>query len=113
MKSTISFEAPVRRDGTREGEVVSFEAVIPSESRKSMFEPGVILTPGNIDQFSPSVGAPAVAAKELQRLGFRILHVGAFSVSGEAARERWNEVFGTEVKRKTLPFSYTHPELGE
>ncbi len=113
MKSTISFEAPVRRDGTREGEVVSFEAVIPSESQKSMFEPGVILTPENIHQFSPSVGAPAVAARELQRLGFRILHVGAFSVSGETAKERWNEVFGTEVKRKTLPFSYTHPELGE
>jgi subtilisin family serine protease len=92
---------------------VSFEAVIPSESQKSMFEPGVILTPENISQFSPSVGAPAVAARELQRLGFRILHVGAFSVSGEGPKEIWNEVFGTEVKRKTLPFSYTHPELGE
>lgn len=111
--NTISYEAPLRRDGTREGEVVSFEAVIPSESGMSMFEPGLILTSENINKLSPSVGTPEVAAKELQRLGFRILHVGAFSVSGEALKETWNEVFETKVMKKTLPFSYTHPELGE
>jgi len=112
-ENTLSFEAPLRRDGTREGEVVSFEAVVPSKSGKSMFEPGVILTSETINQFSPDVGTPTAAAKELQSLGFRILHVGAFSVSGEAPMEKWNEVFGTKVKKKTVPFSYTHPELGE
>jgi len=111
--NSILFEAPVRRDGTREGELVGFEAVICSETRESMFAPGVIVTPENIERFIPKAGAAAQAARELQKLGFRILNVGTFSVSGEATVDLWNETFQTEVKKETLPFSYTHPELGE
>ncbi|MHA2233563.1 MAG: S8 family serine peptidase, partial [Candidatus Hodarchaeales archaeon] len=51
--------------------------------------------------------------RELQKLGFRILNVGTFSVSGEATKERWEEIFQTHVKKETVPFSVTHPESGE
>lgn len=85
----ILFESPIRRDKTREGEVVSFEAVVRSENGESMFDPGVIVTPENLGRFLPSAGTATQTVRELQKLGFRILNVGAFSVSGEATRERW------------------------
>jgi len=112
-KNPVRFEAPIRRDGTREGEVVSFEAVVPSKTGESMFDPRVLLTPQNITRFLPTAGTTAQAARELQRLGFRVLNVGTFSISGEAKREVWEEVFSTKVKEEALSFSYTHPELGE
>jgi len=108
-----TFEVPIRRDGTREGELVSFEAVIHSKTGESMFQPGVILTPNNIDHFVPEASIPSKAAKQLQELGFRILNIGTFSVSGEGPADLWNKVFKTQVKRKTSLFSPTHPELGE
>lgn len=107
------FEPLIRRDGTREGEVVSFEAVIPSKTGESIFAPDVIVTPENVERFEPEVGRAAQAARQLQKMGFRILNVGTFSVSGEAPQDVWNKTFKTEVKKKTVPFSYTHPELGE
>lgn len=108
----ILFEAPIRRDKTREGEVVSFEAALCSRTGKSMFDPGVILTPEHLEKFVPKIGIAEQAARELQKLGFRILNVGTFSVSGEAKREEWEAVFQTQVKEESLLFSYTHPELG-
>lgn len=105
--------APTRRDGTKEGDLVSFEAVVPSETGESMFSPGVMVTPENVERFVPKANAVVKAALALQELGFRILNVGTFSVSGEASRDLWNKTFQTEVKKESLPFSYTHPELGE
>lgn len=112
-KAKFSVEPSIRRDGTQEGEVVSFEAVICSETGKSMFEPEVFLTPMNIDDFVPKAEAAQKAAKILQDMKFRILHIGTFSVSGEASRELWESTFGTEIKKASVPASYTHPELGE
>ncbi len=103
----------MRRDGTHEGEVVSFEVVVPSETGESMFDPQVVMTSENIEMFTPKAGSASQAARELQKLGFRILNVGAFSISGEASKDLWEKTFQTEVKRETGPFSYTHPELGE
>ncbi len=116
MKKKVNkeiFVAPLRRDGTREGELVCFEAVVYSETGESMFEKGIVLTSNNIEQFMPKTGISTKAARQLQELGFRILNVGAFSVSGEGSEELWNDVFNTKVKKKTAAFSPTHPELGE
>ena len=106
-------EPPIRRDGTREGEVVSFEAVICSETGESMFAPEIFLTPENIDSFVPKAGAAQQAAIIFQDMGFRILHIGTFSVSGEAPKDLWESTFGTEVKKDSTPVSDAHPELGE
>ena len=103
----------VRRDGTQEGEVVSFEAVIYSEKGESMFTPEIFLTPENIDSFVPKAGTTQKAAKMLQDIGFRILHIGTFSVSGEAPKDLWESTFGTEVKKDSTPVSDAYPELGE
>ena len=106
-------EPPIRRDGTREGELVSFEAVINSETGESMFTPETFLTPENIDSFVPKAGAAQQAARIFQDMGFRILHIGTFSVSGEAPKDLWESTFGTEVKKDSTPVSDAHPELGE
>jgi len=110
-KSVI--EPAIRRDGTREGEVVSFEAVICSTTGESMFAPEIFLTPENIDSFVPKAGAAQQAAIISQDMGFRILHIGTFSVSGEAPKDLWESTFGTEVKKDSTPVSEAHPELGE
>ena len=112
-KAKFVVESPVRRDGTREGEVVSFEAVIRSETGESMFVPDIFLTPENIDSFVPRAGAAQKAARILQDVGFRILHVGVFSISGEAPKDLWEGTFSTEVKKASVPVSDTHFEFGE
>ena len=103
----------IRRDGTKEGEVVSFEAVIRSETGESMFDPDLFLTTENIDNVVPKAGAAQKAAKILQDMGFRILHVGIFSISGEAPKDMWESTFSTEVKIESTLISDAHPELGE
>lgn len=112
-KAKFAVEPPVRRDETREGEVVSFEAVIRSETGESMFAPEIFLTPENIDRFVPRAGAAQKAARILQDMGFRILHIGTFSISGEAPKDLWESTFGTEVKKASMPVSDAHLELGE
>jgi serine protease AprX len=112
-KAKFFVEPPVRRDETREGEVVSFEAVIRSENKESMFAPEIFLTPENIDRFVPRAGAAQKAARILQDMDFRILHVGVFSVSGEAPKDLWESTFSTEVKKGSVPVSDAHFEFGE
>ncbi|RXA19949.1 serine protease [Methanosarcina sp. MSH10X1] len=78
-----------------------------------MFEPGQFLTPENIEEFIPEGGATQKAAKIFQDMGFRIIHVGVFSVSGEATRDLWESTFNTEVKKVTVPADNIHPERGK
>ena len=112
-KAKFAVEPPVRRDETREGEVVSFEAVIRSETGESMFAPEIFLTQENIDSFVPRAGSAQKAARILQDMGFRILHVGVFSVSGEAPKDLWESTFSTEVKKASVPVSDAQFEFGE
>jgi serine protease AprX len=112
-KAKFSIEPPVRRDGTREGEIVSFELVIRSETRESMFAPETFLAPENIDRFVPKAGAAQKAARILQDMGFRIFHIGTFSISGEAPKDLWESTFSTEVKKASMPISDAHFEFGE
>ncbi|MFW9897072.1 MAG: S8 family serine peptidase [Candidatus Thorarchaeota archaeon] len=107
------FEAPKRRNGTLEYDVVSFEAVIYSESGESMFEPDVIVTQENFENFVPRADKATQTALKLQNLGFRILNVGTFSVSGEASQKLWEETFQTQVEKVSIPLSKDHPEVGE
>jgi hypothetical protein len=90
---------------------VYFEAVPPAE--RSMFATDARLASDNVQQFMPPTERATQAATALQSLGFRVQHVGTFSISGDGPRELWESVFGTRVERRTQPFSTAHPELGE
>lgn len=92
---------------------VYFEAALRSESGSSMFDPGVELQAETLDEFRPPPGEAARAATALEAQGMRIRHIGTFSISGEVERQRWEEVFGTEVEERSRPISEAHPELGE
>lgn len=92
---------------------VYFEAVIKSETGRSMFAPDEFLEPGNIQQFAPAPGCGVQAATILQSLGFRVQHIGSFSISAEGPRELWEQVFDTKVELRSQPLSPTHPELGQ
>lgn len=94
-------------------EKVYFEAVLPSESGKSMFASQSFLSPDSLAQFAPPAGNAAQAATALQSLGFRVRHVGTFSISAEGPRELWEQVFGTKVQKQKQPASADHPGLGE
>lgn len=93
-------------------EQISFEAVVVSESGKSMFAPDAFMEEDNLDQFAPPAGRSVQAAATLNSLGFRTRHIGKFSVSGEGPRELWEKTFGTTVEKRSQPVSEAHPELG-
>ena len=92
---------------------VYFEAALQSETGSSMFAEDAFLVPDNLDQFVPAVGRGVQAATALQALGFRIRHIGTFSISGDGPRELWEQVFGTKVEQKHQPLAEAHPEVGE
>lgn len=94
-------------------ERVYFEAVLPTETGRSMFAPDAFVGPENLQQFAPPAGRGVQAATVLQSLGFRVQHIGTFSISGDGPRELWEQVFGTRVERRSQPLSAVHPELGE
>lgn len=78
-----------------------------------MFETGRFLTPENIENFVPQGGEVKKAAKILQDWGFRILHVGVFSVSGEASKKLWEKMFNTKIEKVVAPINNNFPERGE
>lgn len=49
----------------------------------------------------PVAGKAAEAAKALQKLGLQVLHVGATSVSVQAAESVWTELLGLEFETRT------------
>ena len=79
----------------------------------SMYDTGRFLTPENIENFVPQGGTAKKAAKILQDFGFRILHVGVFSVSGEASKELWESTFNTKIEEVVAPINNNFPERGE
>ena len=90
---------------------VYFEAVPPAA--RSMFAGGARLTSDNLEQFTPPPERATQTAIALQSLGFRVQHVGTFSISADGPRGLWESVFGTRVERRRQRLSTTHPELGE
>ena len=97
----------------KEEELVTFEAVLVSESGESIFGPEAFLTDDTIDAFKAPAGKGELAATQLMGLGFRVRHVGTYSISAEGPRGLWEEVFKTRVEQRTEPMSKDHPELGE
>jgi len=91
---------------------VYFEAVVQSETGRSMFAPDAFLGPENLEQFAPPAGRGVQAATILQSLGFRVQHIGTFSISGDGPRELWDQVFGTRVEQRTQALSEAHPDIG-
>ncbi len=95
---------------TSEPEMVVFEAVVKAE--QSMFQVEA-LTAQNIDHFRPHPDRAVRAAKVLEGLGFKVRHIGTFSVSAEGKRGLWEQTFGTKVKKETRKLSEAHSQLGE
>ena len=96
----------------RAGNRVSAEVVLSSQSGRSMFETGAVLTADNLDAYRPPAGRGMETARVLRELGFMIRHIGTFSISVEATRSLWEKTFNTRVEKRTQPISTTHPELG-
>jgi len=96
-----------------ENQRVSFEAVVASESGGSMFAPDAFVGADNLDSFAPAAGRGIEAATALQSLGFRVQHVGTYSISGDGPRGLWEETFGTKVEKRSEPRSEAHPDLGQ
>jgi len=98
---------------TAEPDVV-FEAVLkPANPAHSLFGADAApLTVESIDEFKPDSATGKQAALLLQQLGFKIRHIGTFSISGQGPRALWEQVFGTRVQSKTQMISEAHPELG-
>lgn len=97
----------------KQDDIVYFEAVLQSESGKSMFAPQTVLDAENLKQFTPVPGAGTQAATILESLGFRVRHIGTFSISAEGPKDLWEKVFGTKVQQKSQPISTAHPQLGD
>lgn len=91
---------------------VHFEAILQSESGKSMFTPQTFFAPDNLKQFTPTPGNGAQAATALQSLGFRVRHIGTFSISAEGPKDLWEQVFDTKVQQQSQMISSAHPHLG-
>ena len=96
----------------RAGDQVSAEVVLSSESGSSIFETGAVLTANNLDRYKPPGGRGVEAARVLQELGFKVRHIGTFSISVEVSRSLWEKTFNTKVAKRTQPISTTHPEIG-
>lgn len=94
-------------------QLVFFEAVPPSETGRSLFEPDTSITPDRAEEFATSPERRRQAASSLQALGFRVRHIGTFSISAEGPRQLWEEAFQTEVERRSQPLTTTHREMGE
>lgn len=95
------------------GSLVHFEASLRSESGQSMFASESFLNADSLPQFNPPAGRSLQAATALQSLGFRVLHIGTYSISAEGPQELWERTFNTRVERRSQPLSERHPELGE
>lgn len=91
---------------------VYFEAVVSSDTGASLFAGGAAVELGELDEYRPPAGRVAMAASRLQGLGFAVRHVGTFSVSGDAPRDRWEQAFSTRVEERSQPLSPTRPEVG-
>lgn len=93
-------------------EIVFFEAALVSGAPSSMFDPEIVLSSENIEDFTPPPSNGAKAAKILENLGFKIRHIGTYSISAEGPRPLWEKVFRTKVERQTQSLSEVHPEMG-
>lgn len=114
-KKKVVKKAARKRPAARitEPGTVAFEASLRAVSRQSMFQSEIPLTAENIEQFKPTEGHGTQAATVLRSLGFKVRHIGMFSISAEGSRGLWEKVFGTKVERRTQRLSEAHPALGE
>lgn len=93
----------------RTSDEVHFEAVIRADDNISMFDPDAFFGPNTIDRFRPPTGRGVEAANALQALGFKIKHIGTFSISGSGSPHLWQKVFDTSVEKETIPVNRVRP----
>lgn len=93
--------------------IVFFEAVVRSKSNRSMFSENEFIKADDLDEFMPTEGRASNAANELQKMGFRVRHIGTFSISAEGPRELWEKAFNTKVEVRKQLISEAYPDIGE
>jgi subtilisin family serine protease len=102
-----------RRPRPHAGNVVFEAALRPAKAGYSLFAPDAPLTADSIDLYKPASGQGKLAATWLQKMGFKVRHLGTFSISAEGPRPLWEKVFSTKVAERRQLLSQAHPELGE
>jgi subtilisin family serine protease len=103
-----------QKTSSRRIENVVFEAALrPAKAGYSLFTADAPLAADSIDLYKPASGQSKLAATALQKMGFKIRHIGTFSVSGEGPRRLWEQVFSTKVAERRQLLNQAHPELGE
>jgi subtilisin family serine protease len=102
-----------RRLRPHAGNVVFEAALRPAKAGYSLFAPDAPLTADSIDLYKPASGQGKLAATWLQKMGFKVRHLGTFSISAEGPRPLWEKVFSTKVAERRQLLSQAHPELGE
>lgn len=101
-----------RRSGAGDAPVV-FEAVLkPKAAGESMFDEARQLCPDLMDRFKAEEGQGVAASKKLESLGFKIRHIGTYSISAEGPKKLWEKIFSTEVELREQAISEGHKELG-
>lgn len=93
--------------------LVHFEAGIRSREGRPMFGHDTEVSADTLNDLMPPAGAAVEAARRLQALGFKVRHIGSFSVSGEAPRALWEKTFSTRVRPQRMLMNEAHPEFGE
>lgn len=92
--------------------LVHFEAVVRSNSGKSMFDPDCVVSSQTLDDLTPAPGRPRALALALRELGLRVHHIGSYSISGNAPKALWEKVFSTRIGIKSEPRSTSHTNVG-
>jgi serine protease AprX len=88
---------------------VPFEVVVRSESGKSVFAEDALLTVANLSSYRPSIDRSLETARKLQKQGITIQQVGEFSISASCSAKKFEEFFGTKIKKRDIPAAANVP----
>lgn len=91
---------------------VYFEAGIRSQHGRRMFGHDTEISAETLDDLKPPAGAGVEAARRLQSLGFKVRHVGTYSISGEAPKRLWEKTFKTRVEARRSAVVDDNENLG-
>ena len=89
---------------------INVEVVVKPTSGKSMFDEDAFPTVANLDAFRADEGSSAAVGRKLANQGFRVEHIGTFSISASCPEDRFEEFFGTKIEESTLPKASKAPD---
>ena len=84
---------------------VSIEVVVRPETGRSAFSLHGLPTVASLAEFEPPQDKSAQVARALQTNGFRIEHVGRFSISATCPAKHFEQFFNTRIVKQAVPKS--------